>query len=540
MGHSINSCKEILFMDGNMPRQISEVWYCDNAGNSHKVWPCVAELREVYVVALSTNGQSYDVSSTQYIVGQDHIPNVTLLPGHQYAVKGTVYIYNDNRDRIATITDCYFHYETTEHTDLSGDGLYTTLDNTYVVGNTFGSRTDSNGTSNTEYNYWTCTTDTGTDRGMTMQAYYNTVTYGPVQFNAVYDSNYVTPFVFRRAEITESLVLAKQDISSYNQNQKWDNYPILKYGDTITIYPKSYKQATADGWNNSALTNWEELNSVSVTWDDPDNAFTIVKEGNHYNVTPTIADSQSHELTFWYGNCPPEEMWITAVPQYNYRAYDGNYSVQNTYTLTSAKTFTVKRAEWNEATGNYGEELTYSGAVTTTYDTAGVITVSNNGKTITPITSNPGGQTVVTMSVDGQQIARFTVTVGQLQTVYYKVSEVGTSMLDFTFNPNHGPYELTDSSAEQLTGSGSGTRYFAIDFASNQSMTTGVLAYIDTDGEPSLYGSDDTEVEVLGEGETRIIFQYNRTSGNTFTVNIPVYADVNLQYKLGELTITLQ
>lgn len=543
MGYSINACKQIVFMDGNIRRQIKEVWYCDDGNHSHKVWPCLTELREAYVVALSTNGQSYDTSSISYKVGQDRVPNVTLLPGRKYAVKGTVYIYDSEMNHVDTITDCYFHYETVEGTGLPGDGLYTTVDNTV---NNFGSRSDNKGVSNSTYSYWTCTDDTGVDRGQTMQAYYDTVTYGPVQFNYVYDTNYTTPFVFKRATITESLVLAKSDISSYNNgSQNWDNYPILQAGSTITIYPKSYKRATADGWNDNALKNWEQLNSVSVTWDDPDNAFTVVKSGNYYNVTPTLADSQAHELTFHYGDYS-EEMFITAIPQHSYSVYDGNTYVQSAYTLTSPKTFTIKESDWDESTSSYGNEHVYSGTVEVINSNTSAVTMSNNNRTVNPVTANPGQTSTIKMSVGGVQIAQFTVTVGQLQTVTFDITNGVSDMsqIDSAFNGEH-VYTLSSTTPRsEYTNCYAVTNgqkaYFGIKFGTNNSFNNLVNVYIDRDGEADLYDlNNNREVEVYGDGSGVIYFSFTRISGQDILVDIPVYADSNYQNFLGTIRLTV-
>lgn len=53
--HTINSCKSIELRDNvtGITHEIKKVVYCDGYGTPHIVWPCRAELTDVYFVDLT-------------------------------------------------------------------------------------------------------------------------------------------------------------------------------------------------------------------------------------------------------------------------------------------------------------------------------------------------------------------------------------------------------------------------------------------------------------------------------------------------------
>lgn len=516
MGYSINSCKKIVFKKENLsPIEIKEVWYCDYTGNSHKIWPCIAELREVYVVALSTNGQSYDTSSIQYMVDQNNIPNVTLLPGYKYAVKGTIYIYDSEMNRVDTITDCYFHYETTEHTNLSGTGFYTTTDNSLDISSTFGNRTDSNGISNTYYSYWSCTTDVGTDRGMTMQAYYDTDTYGPVQFNYVYDPNYVTPFVFRRAEITETYEfwdLLAQDsvfnsITLNNNTQK-------------TLWVKHTKSAVATGWSNN---NWEqsEINGVvtSAVSNNPSLCSVVVNQNGSFTISTGSGYGQA-EITINGNNNIKLYVEVGEPVSYSveYKKESSNTWSALPSTLNIGENIQLRVKEIRGST-----ETVYSGNWTVNSSNTNAIQEVN--KTLIPNMSNLNANSTITVNVDNSTVGVCTMTVVE-QPTYFRA---GINDANF----NHNTVQVLGNNT--ITWNNPGVNQFKIAFATDSNMTNSRSVVIEVE---QLIEPDGLELTIDDSYGTYILLEVDPTS-TSGTYSREIYINDTSNNPIGTITLTV-
>ena len=136
--YTINSCKRIV-LGGTSPNEIKKVVYCDGYGTAHQVWPGRAELTDVYIVKLGPS-QSDDISY-KYSVSNGE-PNVLILPETDYAIKGTIKLYDAPGNLETTLYDCYFFSETSEPIDQASSGHWTTGTNT-----SYGIRSakDSNG-----------------------------------------------------------------------------------------------------------------------------------------------------------------------------------------------------------------------------------------------------------------------------------------------------------------------------------------------------------------------------------------------------------
>jgi hypothetical protein len=115
--YSINTSRRIVHVDAQgVPHEIGKVVYCDHNATPHTVWPCSAHLTNVYIVELSKVGQNSDVSHS-YTVDANGQPNVLLLPGKVYGVKGDIEVYREQGVLEKVIKDCYFFPETTEDID---------------------------------------------------------------------------------------------------------------------------------------------------------------------------------------------------------------------------------------------------------------------------------------------------------------------------------------------------------------------------------------------------------------------------------------
>ena len=116
--NTINQQREIWWYDETKtPHQITKVVYCDQYGTPHTIWPCTIELRDVQIVKLSKSGQSADVPYEYHVDTNTLIPNVSLIPGEVYSVKGTVDVYSRPGELEKRIKNCYIFPETIETVD---------------------------------------------------------------------------------------------------------------------------------------------------------------------------------------------------------------------------------------------------------------------------------------------------------------------------------------------------------------------------------------------------------------------------------------
>ena len=544
-----NSSKKVVWVGDNPNNSsnihnITKIVYSDNYRNKHVVWPCDAELTDVYLVRL-VDQYIEDDEAILYTNDSNGQPNVTILPGEKYALKGTVNLYRtegNQRVQYDTLTNCYFFSETSNIVN-GGSGTDNKAPIYISSSTTYGDRIATNMENEPVRDDWEgyaviWTDDTpGISWDVEVQAGYWDTYGGYIQLGFLFDPNYQSDLILRRATIYESIVLT----SGVNSNDPITfNYSTIGPNQSVTVCPKLRRFGTATGgWRKSTYNKYTvaSLDSSDIVYDSS-KASVVRNSDGTYTITPLINEGEIEV------DIADSELYLTVAPQHYYQAYDGSEFIKSSYTLTSPKTFIVKEADWDESINSYGEYHSYSGTVTTTSSNTSAVTISNNGRTVNPVTSNAGATSTITMSVGGTRIAQFTVTVGQLQTVVYSITN-GVSdypEVDTAFGPDHIGTLSSSSYSTEYTNcydvTNGHTVYFGIKFGTDNSFNNLVDVYVDTDGEPCLYDENDREVNVMNDGDT-IYFSFTRTSGQDLRVDIPIYADPNYENLLGTIKLTV-
>ena len=562
--HTINSCKSIELRDNvaGITHEIKKVVYCDGHGTPHIVWPCRAELTDIYLVDITDNWTEYHYT---YDNGS---PSPRMIPNHDYAVKGTIKVYEAPGVLEATMTDCYFFHETLEYPDGDNDPYtpyWFTGDNGTArhpsvnpkVTDKYGNTTEISASHG--YNvYRVSDTSPGGVRGYSLQlGFYNSDSYGYyVQNGFVFDEMYQTPIVVKRDDIGQSVGFYLTDTNNPASAQIQYEGNNLQPGDTITFYPKFYKYGMT--------TNWKTLEDATFEHMVYDTSrFDVTKSGNAYTIT-VKSDAQPTEgevdLTFYTkydsqdpSNCEWTDVEIEVVPDVQYLVKIGNTSVtgssfvvtpditlDGTKTLNVYKDFTYPPSFGNDTLYNRNVQLTSSN---------GTIAYCS-GRTITP--GDPGTATI-TVTVDGVALPTFDVIVpNTIPTVYYKVSSVTTDASNVEYYDYENSQQVTeDSTFSRNTYGVSGNQlaFFKIKFANDALMNNPRTVYIDDDGEsyiPGYYSDGHAgEVRIEGGGDNEWTFHFTKpgtSSSDTFYVELPVYAwwgQEGLDGYIGTITLTL-
>ena len=563
--HTINSCKRIVVRDNGTLREIKRVVYYDDGGWEHIVWPCRAELTDIYLVDLTDNWTVYPYTYTN-----NGGPSPRLIPNHNYAVKGTIKVYESPGVLEATLTDCFFFHETLDSDPNGNDApfslLWSTGDNSSAGYPSVKPKvTDRNGqTSEIDtahgynvYKIWD--TRAGEIQGYSLQlGFYNADSYGFYTQNGfVFDDNYQTPIVVKRDAITQSVGFYTTNTGNGASAQIQYEGNNLQPGDTITFWPKYYKRGVT--------TSWSALEAITFEHIDYDTTrFDVTKDGQSYTIT-VKSDAQPTDgevdLTFYTkydadnpNNCEWESVSIEIEPSVQYLVKIGNSNITGSsfittqnVTLDSTKTLNVYKDYTYPP--SFGNDTLYNSNVQVTSSNSTIAYCS--GRTITP--GDPGTATI-TVKVDGITLPTFNVVVpATIPTVYYQVSSVATDPLDVEYYSYENPQQVTENSTFNRNTYGiskNQTAYFNIKFADDSLMNSLRTVYIDTDGEsyiPGYYSdghSGEVRVEAAGDNEWNFHFTKPGTSSSdTFYVELPVYAwwgQEGLEGYIGTITLTLE
>lgn len=515
MAYSINECKSIV-LGGSTPQPISEVWYCDANGTAHKVWPSNLVLGNIYVVKLSTSGINYDVVSNPYTVSGS-TPSVTILPGNDYAVKATIYVKDDNNNTVETLENCYFFGETIGTIDYSTQFVHPSQS-----GITYGARNAKKLVSGQyqeiqsdwyQYLKWTCDTTTGTDAGCSIQGGWYATPYGYVQLGYVMDNNYTTPFVFKRATISEEVVFSKTSSAPSNSSQIWNSQVLVTPGDSLTIYPKTRKYATASGWSYG--NDWESWSNIDVTVGAnisySASEFSVSISGGAYVITPLLTDNLFHDV--YIGGKRIQIM------MYNPQSYslkrNGNTIDGTTISgITSSISFSI----YDDLAGGYysGNDYSFTSSNTSAF------TVSGTTVTVNPNASN-GDYADISGIVNGVSTNSFRVVAGTIINYYYLSNDVNNNnTVTQVSSTIYGTWNNTSSTY---------SAWFSIDSSFNtvRPIYFSETTYYVGSGYFSAYKGSNGEFCALMVG----------MPSSTSSVSVPIYKDANMTMLLCNLNITV-
>lgn len=425
--NTINQQREIWWYDGEkVPHEITKVVYCDQYGTPHTIWPCTIELRDVQIVKLSKNGQSSDVSYEYHLDTDTLIPNRSLIPGEVYSVKGTIDVYSRPGELEKRIKDCYFFPETINNSldPAAHPFLAITGNEAYSYGSRTAKAYDVNDnylgedyvSDYTQYVKWGVSSDLEKTGRIELQGGWYNERLGYVQNGYIFDGSYTTRMIFRRANLSQDIVLSKISGNNISSSDVLNNPVLLDINQSVTFWPKFHKRVN-DSIEETQKDNWEEYWDANLSLSDfsyDSNTFTIVKNSNgSWTVTPisytgglgtiTISsEGYSYELRIV---CQPNVIYLLMS--------QGNVIPANsTITMTNMLPLWI-RAD-NQSTGE-SEEYTGNNCQFYTSDSS---VAAIDGSTIIPV-GTVGSTAEIWAVVEGVETQHFNVEIGNVNT-YYK------------------------------------------------------------------------------------------------------------------------
>lgn len=417
--YTVNSCKRIV-LGGSSPTDIKEVWYCDNYGISHLIWPCRAELTDVYFVDLTT-GTSYEYSYSA------QNPSPKLIPHHDYAIKGTIKVYEATGQLEATLTDCYFFHETLSVPSWDNDPSslnWSTGDNSSAGYPDVYPKQDGQSMSTAHgYNVYTIDDDSiGNVCSYSVQlGFYDTDSYGFYTQNGfVFDSNYTTPIVLKRISLSESCA-----IFDSNNNQISASSVSIGANDSITLTPKTRVTGTGYTGNWETHTNWTVDNTTNwcTITNNQDGSYTFTSNGstpNTVNIPFTSPNGTILSLYFTYTGMI-------------YRAFIGSDLNSSSMTLSETKSVTVEQT--SAVDPQESDWSSYSGEFTITTSDSSVVSVNNTNHTITPVSD---GTSTIEVTVGTTVLRSVVVTVSfSNRTIYGKITKDAGSTYETIGNQSY-------------------------------------------------------------------------------------------------------
>ena len=528
--YSVNNCREIVYYDAQGTRQsITKVMYCDNNGVLRTVWPCKIRLSNVYLVKFGNN-QSADVAYPYTVDTNTNIPSVTIMPESPYGFKGDIEVYREPGVLEKTIYDCYFRPETVSVTlDPSAHYSFSPVPSNEAY--TFGDRVATASTNETyvveynRYSAWRADTYVGATQRMELQLGWWEPSIGYAQNGFIFDTNYVTRLILKRADIIQSIVLANTSSNNITQNNQLFGsfYTLTDLSDSITVYPKYNKYAS----DSNTGERWEEYSSINtpltLTYDNTKYSVVDNNDGS-WTIQALSYGSDNPAITFSDGtyNC---SLGLACVPNTSYNLWAQGNPISTTAStpivLTQPFTFSIM----NINTGNEYTGSNYSFSVTDGDSSA--VTIS--GKTIRPSRDpNKLGHTAtISGTVEGVGVNNaIHVEVGNIVT-YYKAGPLITSGTSATINGSINTLNSTNSVTWSSPSSGDN---FGIELYEDSSGNTTIPMYCDPLSTSPFYTS--------GVGaDNRLIIAYSGSGSGSVTV--PIYTDSTKTAQLCSITITV-
>ena len=439
--HSVNASKSIVWVDGSSnTHNITKVVYCDNNRSPHTIWPCVAELTNVYITELKTgNGSSdvhhaYTLSNPQYttvngisvLTGGD--PSYCLKPGVDYAITGTIIFYKNPGVIEKIVQGCYFFPETQNLLEPNNTPGIVEDPNISPYGDRLPD--DGSGTPIYEhwntYSVWQASESFGHLSPVSVQVgWYGGNSY--VQNGYLFDPNYASPIILKRPDVERFIRVYNNSGDTGNSNVTSQQLT-MRPNDSITIWPKYYDCASDSSWGNETWTKYtlaDDLTLNDITYNS--NNVSVVINNNH-SITITALTEGTHTVQFGTSSGLFHSLTISLYvqPEYIYRLEPGGNPVTGTVTTTTAVNVYIKQcADWLDHTQD-PENMTW-----VNYTGTATITSSNNAftcgngsenyiKTITPDVSQPNVESTITVTLQNGNTLQFTAKVGVIQNIYAK------------------------------------------------------------------------------------------------------------------------
>lgn len=427
---TVNSSKKIVWV-GNNPNNlsdihnISEVVYCDSNRFKHKIWPCTAELTNIFITELSNSNSDtpyqYTLSNPQYnnqnvLINGD--PSIYLKPETEYAITGTIVFYKEAGTPLKTVQNCYFFEETQSR-----------LENNYPLGITntshasiYGNRLPNDGSGTAIHNQWQnyatwMANDTaGHISAISVQlGWYGNDTY--VQNGYLFDTNYQTPIILKRADITQQLILSNISGTPSSTADIINSPVTLHSGESITFWPKFHKTASDTNWGT-----WNKY--VDITLDasndfsyDSSTVQIIDNQNGSWTIKPLVITNGISNVTISSGGYS-FNLGIICIPNTTYDLRSQGNSILGTtiHNLINPLTIVI----WDTV-----NNIDYSGSNYLLH-TSDASVASVNGKVVIPNPNNNGNTATIWAEVEGVTTGSFTVEVGNVVT-YYSIQDTSSS-----------------------------------------------------------------------------------------------------------------
>lgn len=434
--NTINQQREIVWVDGSGNlHNITKVVYSDPYRATHTIWPCTIELRDVQIVKLSKNGQASDVAYEYHVDTNTLIPNVSLVPGEVYSVKGTVDVYSRPGELEKRIKNCYFFPETISSSldPESHPFLAPTGNEAYAYGSRTAKAYDANDnylgedyvSDYSQYVKWGVTSDLEKTGRIELQGGWYNERLGYVQNGYIFDGNYATRMIFRRATLAQDIVLSKISGNNISSSDVLNNPVLLDINQSVTFWPKFHKRVN----DSTAAEAWEEYWDANLSLSDfsyDSNTFTIVKNSNgSWTVTPISYTGGLGTITI-SSEGYSYELRIVCQPNVIYLLMSQGNVVPAGSTITMTNILPLWIRADNQSTGQ-SEEYTGSNYQ---FHTSNSSVAAIDGSTIIPV-GTEGSTAEIWAEVEGLETQHFNVEIGNVNT-YYKfglASDVDSSPL---------------------------------------------------------------------------------------------------------------
>lgn len=530
--NTINQQREIVWVDGSGNlHNITKVVYSDPYGATHTIWPCTIELRDVQIVKLSKNGQASDVAYEYHVDTNTLMPNVSLIPGEVYSVKGTVDVYSRPGELEKRIKNCYFFPETSSSSldPESHPFLAPTGNEAYSYGSRTAKAYDVNDnylgedyvSDYSQYVMWGVTSDIEKTGRIELQGGWYNERFGYVQNGYIFDGNYATRMIFRRATLSQGIALLKIAGNNPNSNDVINSPILLNSDQTITFWPKLHKWVS----DSTAAEEWEEYSDINLSIEDfayDSSALNIYKnQNNSWTIEPLTFSNEPSTVTITYGDIT-RQFNVVAYPSSMFMLLlNANNPVESPLKINKATTISIRESTdggmtWNLWSGSDYANRTYS----FTSNDPSIISVS--GTTLTPNVNKVGQSTTVDVVIENQNVATITVEVEQAEHIYtyYKAGPIVNNTIDSAYIN-----ELQSTNTVSWVSPTQGD-LFGIQFFIDSSGNTVREIYCDGINTAPFYGS-------YSGGIISIAY----TSGSATSVNIPIYTDSTKTTLLGTITL---
>lgn len=527
--NTINQQREIWWYDGEkVPHQITKVVYCDQYRTPHTIWPCTIELRDVQIVKLSKSGQDGDISYPYHVDTTTLIPTVSLIPGEVYSVKGTVDVYGRPGELEKRIKDCYFFPETSSSLDPEQHSFLTVTGN---EAHSYGSRTakayDTNDTylgedyvsDYSQYVKWGVSSDIEKTGRIELQGGWYNERLGYVQNGYIFDGNYTTRMIFRRATLSQDIALLK--IAGNNPNSSdVINSPIRLTSDqTIVFWPKLHKWVS----DSTATEEWEEYSDIDLSIEDfayDSSVLNIYKNqnSNSWTIEPLTFSNEPSTITVTYGDITRQFNIVVFPSSMFMLMLNENTPINDHLEITNATDVSIRESTDMGTTWNFWSADDYTNR-SYSFTSADTSIVSTSGNTLIPNPNKSGQSTTISVIIEGQSVSTFTVEIGQIST-YYKAGPMVNNTIDSVYI---NKLQSTNTVSWESPTQGD---LFGIQFFIDSSGNTVREIYCDGINTAPFYGS-------YSGGMITITY----SSGSATSVSIPIYTDSTKTTLLGSITL---